>query len=235
MRLILKLFYTYHRSVESTVADVLIVTRRIERFRSVMLASVSTTCTVNQSQTSSPVELNCPDFSGAKVSPERVRESPKDILKEETNFLSREYITYRCLEEGIVLPCTSKNDFVPSKKTEEVLELLKKLCYKYEKQYEGKLKVCCEKLKSNKSNASRNFFDVAKELFSRNNLKWEHIIVLIAFSGRLAIDYVFRDMMDYIECLIGWLSIFLFDRLGDWILTHDGWVSLSSHMHVCVY
>lgn len=205
------------------------MTRRIDRFRSVMQASVSTTCTVNQSQTTSPVELNSPGFPGAKVSPKRVRGSPKDILKGETDFLSREYITYRCLEEGIVLPCTSKNDFVPSKKTEEVLELLKKLCYKYEKQYEGKLKFCCEKLKSNKSNASRNFFDVAKELFSRNNLKWEHIIVLIAFSGRLAIDYYLRDMMDCIECLIGWLSIFLCNRLGDWILTHDGWAGILKH------
>ena len=197
-----------------------------------MQASVST-CIVDQSQTRSPVELNSPNFSDAKLSPKRVRESPtKDLLKGETDFLSREYITYRCLEEGIVLPCTSKDDFVPSQETVKVLELLKKLCYKYEKQYEGKLKFCCERLKSNKSNASRNFFDVAKELFSHNNLKWEHIIVLMAFSGRLAIDYVLRDMMDYIECLIGWLSIFLFDRLGDWILTHNGWV--SSHMCVSI-
>ena len=195
---------------------------------------MSSTCIVNQSQTSPPIELSCPSFPNAKVSPKRVRESPKDLLKDETDFLSREYITYRCLEQGIVLPCSSKNDFVPSKKTEEILELLKKLCYKYEKQYEGKLKFCCERLKSNKSNASRNFFDVAKELFSCNNIKWEHIIVLMAFSGRLAIDYVLRDMVDYIECLIGWLSIFLFDRLGDWILTHDGWVSPSSHMYVFV-
>lgn len=192
-----------------------------------MQASVSS-CIVNQSQTSSPVELDSPKFSDAKVSPKGVKEDPKDLLKEETDFLSREYITYRCLEEGIVLPCSSKNDFVPSKKTEEVLELLKKLCYKYEKQYESKLNFCCERLKSNKSNASRNFFDVAKELFS-HNLKWEHIIVLMAFSGRLAIDYVLRDMMDYIECLIGWLSIFLFDRLGDWILTHDGWAGILKH------
>ena len=218
---------------ESAASDVLIVTRRIDRFRSIMQASVST-CVVNQSQTSSPTELSHPSFPNAQVSPKRVRESPKDLLKGETDFLSREYIIYRCREEGIVLPCSSKNDFVPSKRTEEVLELLKKLCYKYEKQYEGKLKLCCEKLKSNKSNASRNFFDVAKELFSRNNLKWEHIIVLMAFSGQLAINYVLRDMMDYIECLIGWLSIFLFDRLGDWILTHDGWVSPSSHMCVSI-
>ena len=196
--------------------------------------SVSTTCIVNQSQTSPPVEVPYPSFSKAKVSPKEISENPKDMLKGETDFLSREYITYRCREDGIVLNVSSRNDFVPSKKTKEVLELLKKLCYKYEKQYEEKLKGCCEKLKSSKSNAYRNFFDVAKELFSRNNIKWEHIIVLLAFSGRLAIDYVFRDMMDYIECLIGWLSIFLFDRLGDWILIHNGWVSESEQPCDCV-
>ena len=192
---------------------------------------MSTTCIVNQSQTSPPVEMPCPNFSKATVSRKKIS---KDSLKEETDFLSREYITYRCLKEGIVLPVSSKNDFVPSKKAKEVLELIKKLCYKYEKQYEVKLNGCCEKLKSSKSNAYRNFFDVAKELFSRNDIKWEHIIVLVAFSGRLAIDYVFRDMMDYIECLIGWLSIFLFDRLGDWILIHDGWVRESEQPCDCV-
>lgn len=198
-----------------------------------MQASVKATCIVNHAhaQQSPPVELSCPSFSQA--SPQSVSESQKYLLKNETDYLSREYITHRCLKEGIVIPCSTKNDYAPSKKTEEVLELLKRLCYKYEKQYEGKLKVCYEKLQSTKSNAARNFFDVAKELFSQN-IKWEHLIVLIAFSGRLAIDYVFRDMIDYVECLIGWLSVFLCDRLGDWILMHEGWVSPGGHVYVCV-
>ena len=200
-----------------------------------MQASMSSTCIVNheanQSQTSPPVEIEHPKFS-ADVS-HRAEGEKKIVLKNETDYFSREYITYRCEKEGIVVSCSTTNSFVPSKKTKEVLEQIKKLCFKYEKQYEGKLKGCCEKLQNSKSNASRNFFDVAKELFSQN-IKWEHIIVLIAFSGRLAIDYMLRDMIDYIECLIGWLTIFLFDRLGEWILTHDGWVSPGGHVCVCL-
>ena len=196
-----------------------------------MQTSVSSTCIVNQSQTASPVDLEYPKF---ETSSKSVQGSQKTVLKDDTDYLSRKYITYRCQQDGIVIPSSPNNDYVPSKQTEEVLELLKRLCYKYEKQYESKMKVCCEKLQSSKSNASRNFFDVAKELFSQN-IKWEQIIVLIAFSGRLAIDYVLRDMIDCIECLIGWLSIFLFDRLGDWILMHDGWVSQSRRPYnVCV-
>lgn len=190
----------------------------------------------HESKTSSPEEREHPGFPDADVShsvSRREKTSEKTLLKNETEYLSREYITYRCEKEGIILSCSTTNGSSPSKKTKEVLELLKKLCYKYEKQYEGKLKVCCDKLQSSKSNASRNFFDVAKELFSQN-IKWEHIIVLIAFSGRLAIDYMLRDMIDYIECLIGWLSVFLLDRLGEWILTHDGWVSLGGRVCVCL-
>lgn len=192
----------------------------------------STTCIVNHSQKSPPVEVEHPGFPRAGVSHE-VSRRENVLLKNETDYLSREYITYRCEKEGIVVSCSTTSGFVPSRETEQVLELLKRLCSKYEKQYENKLKVCCEKLQSSKSNASRNFFDVAKELFSQN-IKWEHIIVLIAFSGRLAIDYILRDMIDYIECLIGWLSIFLLDRLGEWIMTHDGWVSPGGHVCVCL-
>jgi len=201
-----------------------------------MQASVSssTTCVEDKPQTSPPVEIVRPDFSHKEEIPlKRTSGNKKALLKSETDYLTREYITYRCQEEGIVITCSTRRDYTPSKKTEEVLQLLKKLCYKYEKQYESKLKVCCERLKSSKTNASRNFFDVAKELFS-HTIKWEHIIILMAFSGRLAIDYVLRDMIEYIECLIGWLSIFLFDRLGEWITTQDGWVS-SKRPFVCVY
>lgn len=203
-----------------------------------MQTSVSSTCIVNQSpresQTSPPVEYDHPKFPQPKAKPKSVSGGRKISLKNETDYLSREYITYRCQEEGILITCSTKSDYVPSKNIEEVLTLLKKQCYKYEKQYENRLKVCCEKLRNCKSNASRNFFDVAKELFSQN-IKWEHLIILITFSGRLAIDYVHRDMIDCIECLIGWLSIFLCDRLGDWILTHDGWVSSEAVcVHVCV-
>ena len=156
-----------------------------------------------------------------------VTSTKEDALKNESTFISQGYITYRCQKEGVMIE-SSKSDYIPSKKIVEVLEKLKKLCLKYEKKYEDRMKACCDKLKSNKSNASRHFFDVAKELFSQNT-RWEHVIILIAFSGRLALDYIIRDMMECVEYLMGWLSIYLCDRLGDWILNHDGWVRL-----VCV-
>lgn len=193
--------------------------------------STTTTCTETKPQKSPVEDKCCLDFSSCQteVLPKSARkETLKSdtayiTLKDDTDYITREYVTYRCQEEGIVIT-TAKTDYAPSKKIREVTELLKKQCYKYEKQYDDKLKMCCEKLSSSKSNASRNFFNVAQELFS-NNKKWEHVIVLMAFSGRLAIDYVLRDMMEYIECLIGWLSIFLFERLGEWIRIQGGWVS----------
>ena len=157
-----------------------------------------------------------------------VASTKKDILKNETNFISHGYITYRCREEGMMIESSKTSDYKPSKKIIEVLERLKKLCTKCEKKFEDRLQACCDKLKNNKSNASRNFFDVATELFSQN-IKWEQVIILIAFSGRLAVDYIIHDMMEYVECLTGWLSIFLCDRLGDWILNQNGWVR-----HMCV-
>jgi len=157
-----------------------------------------------------------------------INSTKKDTLQNETTFISQGYITYRCQEEGVTVESSNKSGYTPSKKIVEVLEKLKKLCIKYEKQYEDRMKACCDKLKSNRSNASRHFFDVAKELFSQNT-KWEHVIILIAFSGRLAVDYIIRDMVECIEYLMGWLSVYLCDRLGDWILNHDGWVR-----HVCV-
>jgi len=152
-----------------------------------------------------------------------VNSTKKDTLKNETTFISRGYITYRCQEQGVMIESSNTSGYTPSKKIVDVLDKVKKLCIKYEKQYEDRMKACCDKLKSNRSNASRHFFDVAKELFSQNT-KWEHVIILIAFSGRLAVDYIIRDMVECIEYLIGWLSIYLCDKLGDWILNHDGWV-----------
>ena len=54
-----------------------------------------------------------------------------------------------------------------------LIELIKKLCIKCEKNNKDKMQDCSDKLISNQSNASRNFFDVANELFT-GSVSWHN-------------------------------------------------------------
>ena len=107
-----------------------------------------------------------------------------------------------------------------------LLELIKKLCIKCEKNSKDKMQDCSDKLISNKSNASRNFFDVANELFTGSITT-----LVMAFSGQLAVDYIIYDVMEYVELLTGWLSMYLRDKLGEWILNQNGWVR-GKYIHI---
>jgi len=73
--------------------------------------------------------------------------------------------------------------------------------------------------------------EVVEEMFSDGVVNRGRIITLLAFGGLVSHLCTERKLIHPAEIVTNIISVFLLQRLGDWIIRHGGWVSLFLYTH----
>ena len=69
------------------------------------------------------------------------------------------------------------------------------------------------------------FRDLLTELFLREGLTQERILVLFVFCSDLAIRLLRDSAIDFFERCISWSTRYIKEKICGWVQEHGGWVS----------
>ncbi|XP_077977993.1 bcl-2-like protein 2 [Glandiceps talaboti] len=140
------------------------------------------------------------------------------------NFESRtvvvDYIFYKLNSRGLEWP-TCPRLSPPTK----VNFTMRALGDEFEQRYRDVFRGMCDQLHITPSTAYPMFTTITNELFTEG-VTWGRIVALYAFGGALAVQCVEREMAQYVDRVVDWVTQYTDNNLAQWITENGNWNGL---------
>ncbi|XP_002740789.2 bcl-2-like protein 2 [Saccoglossus kowalevskii] len=131
-----------------------------------------------------------------------------------------DYIFYRLNSRGLEWP-TCPRLSPPTK----VNFTMRALGDEFETRYRDVFQGMCDQLHITPSTAYPTFTAVTNELFTEG-ITWGRVVAMYAFGGALAVQCVDREMAQYVDRVVDWITQYTDNNLSQWISENGGWNGL---------